>query len=218
VLCDRGAIDDSRPSKEEFDLNIGSPEWLGIICTIASLVNVTGVHGDGPSGTDAATTDGNTLSVEVARDRAFVMHNIYAATLDVLHHRYFHRDRAIIPARVMHDIFDEVERTSKTEARWISASMKAMSLDHEPKSDFEKKAAKAIAAGTKHLEVIEDGYYRRATAIPLGSGCVSCHGGFSRKQSETPKFAGLVISLPIRSGDQAKPEKLHKKSAKATLP
>ena len=183
---------------------------------IASMVNVTGARGDEPSGPDAAKADSTKLSVAVARDRAHVMHDIYAATLDVLHHRYFHRDRAIIPARVMHEIFDEIERTSNIEARWISASMKAMSLDHEPKSDFEKKAAKAIAAGTQHLEVIEDGYYRRATAIPLAAGCVGCHGGFSRKQTETPKFAGLVISLPIRSVDEVKPEELPSETPKAS--
>ncbi len=90
--------------------------------------------------------------------------------------------------------------------------MKAMSLDHKPTGEFEKKAAKAIAAGTQYLEVIEDGYYRRATAIPLAAGCVGCHGGFAREQTDTPKFAGLVISLPIRSGDQDKPEQLQSQS------
>jgi hypothetical protein len=43
------------------------------------------------------------------------MHDVYAATLEVLHHRCFHRDRAIIPARAMQDIFSEIERQSKTE-------------------------------------------------------------------------------------------------------
>lgn len=76
------------------------------------LVNVAVVYSDDLSGNGAAKADHNVsqsedaepdekdcLSIEVARDRARVMHDIYAATLDVLHHRYFHRDRSIIPAR-----------------------------------------------------------------------------------------------------------------------
>ena len=39
------------------------------------------------------------VSVEVARDRAKVMHDIYEATLDVMHHRYFHRERSVVQAR-----------------------------------------------------------------------------------------------------------------------
>jgi hypothetical protein len=76
-----------------------------------------------------------------------------------------------------------------------------MSVDHEPATDFEKRAAKEIAAGTEQLEVVEDGFYRRAGAIPLGDGCVGCHGGFFKPQSNKPKFAGLVISVPIQNND-----------------
>ncbi len=189
--------------------------WLmlhGVMCVSLSLVGIATVSSDEPAvakprklqgnATTSSDTESNEdagLSVEAARDRAKVMHDVYAATLEVLHHRYFHRDRAIIPARAMQDIFEEIERQSKTEARWISASMKPMSVDHEPTSEFEKRAAKEIAAGTEQLEVVEDGYYRRAGAIPLSDGCVGCHGGFFKPQSKTPKFAGLVISVPIRN-------------------
>ena len=171
--------------------------WLilvGVVCVSVSLGRIDSVFSDEPTERDG-------LPLAAARDRAQVMHDVYAATLEVLHHRYFHRDRAIIPARAMQDIFDEIERQSKTEAHWISASLKPMSLDHEPTSDFEKRAAKEIAAGTEQLEVVEDGYYRRAGAIPLRNGCVGCHGGFFKPQSKKPKFAGLIISVPIQNTD-----------------
>ena len=170
---------------------------LAMLCTTISLAEPDTACSAEPVVDETANNDAGVI--DLARDRAQVMHDVYAATLDVLHHRYFHRDRAIIPARAMQDIFDEIERQSKTEARWISASLKPMSVDHEPTSDFEKRAAKEIAAGTEQLEVVEDGYYRRAGAIPLSDGCVGCHGGFFKPQSKTPKFAGLVISVPIRS-------------------
>jgi hypothetical protein len=143
------------------------------------------------------------VPLDVARDRAKVMHDVYEATLEVLHHRYFHGNRATVPARAMQDIFSTIERQSKVKARWISVNMKPMSIDHEPETKFEKSAAKAIAKGKSHVDIVENGYYRRAGAIPLSAGCVGCHGGLSSNPSTTPKFAALVISIPVR---QDKPE------------
>ena len=139
-------------------------------------------------------------AIELARDRAKVMHNIYAATLRMLHDRYFHRNKAVLPARAMQDVFDDIERQSSVEARWISASLKPMSIDHRPESDFEKRAAKEIAAGTPQIEVVEEGYYRSAIAIPLTGGCLGCHEGVFQNNGRK-KFAGLVISMPLRVDD-----------------
>jgi len=137
------------------------------------------------------------VSLEVARDRARLMHEMYSATLDTMHHRYFHGDRAMVPARALKDVFKEMERQNNTQARWISASLNPMSLDNEPKTDFERKAAKEIAKGEDVVETIEEGYYRRAGSISLSGGCVSCHAGFFRATPATAKFAGLIISIPV---------------------
>jgi len=100
----------------------------------------------------------------------------------------------------MEDVFTEIKVQSKMEAKWISVNMKAMSVDHEPKTEFEKRAAKEIAAGKPDYEVVEEGYYRRALAIPLTSGCIGCHGGMFKELSKTAKYAGLVISVPVFRG------------------
>lgn len=158
-----------------------------------------------PAVSDPRVDAKDRVSVEVARDRAKVMHDIYAASLEMMHHRYFHRNRAVVPARAMEDVFDVIKGRSNVEAQWIAVNMKAMSIDHVPKSEFAKMAAKEIAAGKPELEVVENGYYRRAGAIPLATGCVGCHGGFFKEPSKTPKFAGLVISVPIIN-DSDKPK------------
>jgi len=147
----------------------------------------------------ATKTDDDAIRVTVAeaRERAKLMHNIYAATLDVVHHHFFRRDRSILPARAMEDVFAEMERKSNVKAAWISVNTKAMSVHHEPKTEFEKQAAKAIAAGKGEFEVVENGYYNRAGAIPLGAGCVNCHTGFMTKTPQTQRFAGLAISVPV---------------------
>jgi cytochrome c553 len=72
-----------------------------------------------------------------------------------------------------------------------------MSVNHEPRDEFEKQAAKQIAAGKDEFEQVEAGYYRRAAPIPLAAGCVACHSGFSASAAKTPRFAGLVIRIPV---------------------
>jgi hypothetical protein len=137
------------------------------------------------------------LSVEAARERAKLMHEIYHATLHVMHDHYFHDSRAVVPARAMEDVFEELAFSRKVEAKWISVNTRAMSLRHEPESEFEKQAAEAIGAGKEEYERVENGYYERAAAIPLTAGCINCHVGFFKQPPKSPRFAGLVIRVPV---------------------
>lgn len=138
------------------------------------------------------------VTVAAARERAKLLHTVYSSTLEVIHQRYFHINRSTVPARAMEDIFDDMSRQKLGKARWISVNTRAMSIDHEPESSFEKQAVREIIQGKEDIEVVEEGYYRRATAIPLSGGCVSCHAGFGVDQTRTPRFAGLVISIPVQ--------------------
>ena len=189
-----------------------SPFRLRLTISVAVVVIAGGVlfaeSSDEPgTGTDsgdisAATPDEENKEIPrvplaVARDRAKLMHGIYSATLDVMHDRYFHADRAVVPARAMEDVFSAMDEQTGSKANWISVNLKAMSINHEPKTEFEMRAAREIAAGETEIEVIEDGFYRRAGAILMEGGCISCHGGFANKPSRAPKFTALVISIPI---------------------
>lgn len=143
------------------------------------------------------------VPVSVARDRARLMHSIYSTTLGVMHDRYFHVDRSIVPARAMEDVFSEIEQETGSKANWISVNLKAMSINHEPSTEFEKRAAKEIATGESEVETTEDGYYRRATAIPMAGGCISCHAGVFSQPAKNRKFAALVISIPVETEPNA---------------
>jgi hypothetical protein len=127
------------------------------------------------------------------------MHDIYEATLDVMHRHYFRADRSVLPARAMEDVFAEMAKQSNAQARWISVNTKAMSIHHEPDSDFEKQAAKEITAGKEEFELVDKGYYQRVGRIRLGSGCVGCHSQqfSSLSPTSSAKFAGLVIRIPV---------------------
>ncbi|MCA9007537.1 MAG: DUF3365 domain-containing protein [Planctomycetaceae bacterium] len=138
------------------------------------------------------------LSLPEARERAKLAHNFYSATLDAMHRSYFTNSTAPVPARVMEKMFDEVEREENIKARWIAVNARAMSIDHEPKTDFEKQAAQQIAAGKDAYERVENGVYQRAGAISLmNHGCLTCHFGFGKRVTKD-RFAGLIISIPVK--------------------
>lgn len=160
---------------------------------------------EGGAAVDAGREPSPRIPLAVARERAKLLHGVYAATLDVMHERYFHANRAVLPARALEDVFEEIEHQSQIETKWLAVSLKAMNTNNTAKSDFEKRAVKAIKQGESVWEEVGEGYYRRVGAIPLGNGCVSCHAGFGREPPSTPQFAGLVISLPIAEPPAAEP-------------
>jgi len=112
-------------------------------------------------GDDKGPKDGQKVTVAEAKARAKLLHGVYAATLDALHHHYFRRERAVLPARAMEDIFADVEEDTKIKARWIAVNTPA-------------------------------------AAIPLGANCVGCHTRFFAQPPKTPRFAALVLSIPVK--------------------
>lgn len=156
--------------------------------------------GKKPSTPEKPVEDEARVSVDVARERAAVLHVAYAATLDTMHHHYFRREQAVLPARAMEEVFADVARKSNVKARWIAVNTKPMSVDHEPEGDFEKKAAAELATGKDKYEAVEDGYFRSASPISLHGGCLSCHHNSAfGPPPKGSRYAGLVLSVPIKS-------------------
>lgn len=50
---------------------------------------------------------------------------------------------------------------------------------------------------TRQRGIDNKGDYQRAGRISLGGGCVSCHTNQFSSPSTSPKFAGLVIRIPV---------------------
>ncbi|GAB4155474.1 MAG: hypothetical protein Tsb009_32280 [Planctomycetaceae bacterium] len=141
----------------------------------------------------------NRVSVEVARERAKLLHEIYADMLQVLHRNYFREktDRTVVPSKSLEDVFHSMKYRSKIEARWIAVNANAMHLDHKPKDTFEKEAARALASGKKSFERVEQGVFRRAGPIPLFNDCLKCH-AIIRSRNPRPRLAGLIINIPVK--------------------
>ena len=144
------------------------------------------------------SVDEHRISVTEAKERAKLLHQVYSASLDMLHHHYFRRELPVLPARALEDVFAELDEQSKIKTRWIAVNTPAMSINHNPESEFEKKAAEVIASGKAEYDRVEDGYYKRAGVIPLRAGCVGCHTKLFQATAKTPRFAGLVIAIPVK--------------------
>lgn len=163
--------------------------------------------GDGNGASPRGTADGAPAGVSrlpastvaEARERARLLHDVYATTLEVMHQHYFRRDGPVLPARAMEDVFAEMDGLSGTHANWIAVNTKAMSVNHEPKTEFEKRAAAELASGKPESEFVGKGVFRRAAPIPLRSGCVGCHTEMFSSGGKTGRVAGLVVSVPIRT-------------------
>lgn len=138
------------------------------------------------------------VEFSVARDRAELLHDVYSSALHAIHQRYFHLDRATVPAKALEDVFEDMQGRRDIHAKWISASFTPMNIDHKPKTEFEKMASRKISRGEPVVEVIEDGWYRRAGAISMNGHCVNCHAGHLQ-DSPSKRFGGLVISIPIKN-------------------
>ncbi len=169
-----------------------------ILCCLATDIS----RGEDPPSNDAASAredsaDTSPLSVDDARRQARILHRVYIATLDAMHHYYFHANKAVIPARAMEDIFADVSDETRATARWIAVNTKAMGVDHEPEGPFERDAAAALGKGATEHELVEDGVYHHAGAVPLADGCIGCHVGALAKPTRIPRVAGLVITIPV---------------------
>lgn len=182
--------------------------WLGKLCFAGVTLWLLGsifplsaqTAGKKQAALEKPVDDDARVSIEVARERAAVLHVAYAATLDTIHHYYFRREQSVLPARAMEEVFSAVARKSNVKARWIAVNTKPMSVDHEPNGDFEKKAAAELAAGEDKYEAVEDGYFRSASSISLHGGCLSCHANSSfGPPPKGARYAGLVISVPIKA-------------------
>lgn len=135
-------------------------------------------------------------TLEQARRQAELLHTTLHVTLQAVHHRYYREDEGLpIPASMLKEVFADLEKEQGVKLRWLSVEGQAMNTDHKPRDDFETEAVKALKAGKGAFERSENGTYRRAAAITLGSHCLKCH--VPDRKSTKDRTAGLIIALPV---------------------
>jgi hypothetical protein len=176
---------------------------FGALVIALSTLLAAHLRADSPdeSGEKKSKKSAPELSVDEARRQAKLLHSTYEATLHTVHREYFREaGRTPIPSRVLEDIFYWVDEETHGETRWIAVNTEAMSIDHNPESEFEKKAAKVLATGEEEYEQIDHGMYRRAGAITLFASCLKCHESSLTQLRTKRRVAGLVINIPVKDG------------------
>lgn len=174
--------------------------WAAMAISIASTL----AWSDEPAGAPAtqpeaaaATPAAERLSLEEARRQAEALHTAMHATLQAVHHRYYREDEGLpIPAAVLKDVFDELEKERKVQLRWLVVEGQAMNSDHKPWDAFENDAVKALKSGKPSFELSENGMYRRAGSITLTNHCLKCH--LPDRKTTANRTAGLIIAIPVR--------------------
>ena len=165
--------------------------WTIAAGLTSTLSVAAAVLADEPA-TDAAPPP----SVAEARQRARLLHGTIHDTLQVAHARYFREgERLMIPAASLKHVFQSIADRDGVKLGWLVVDGRAMNIDHNPRDEFEKEAAKALASGKDEYEVAADGIYRHAGSITLKAECLKCH--MPSRSSNKSRTAGLVISIPV---------------------
>jgi len=173
---------------------------IGLAAAIAHVGAAPGRSEQAAKSTNAQAAEDESrivASAEDARIRARLLHDTIHTTLRVIHREFYREDEGLpIPSRTLNTVFNELTHGWNIKFRWMSVDARAMSIDHEPRDDFERAAAKALASGEDEFEAVSDGVYRRVGPITLGSECLKCH--LPNRTSTRSRTAGLVISMPLK--------------------
>jgi hypothetical protein len=173
-----------------------------VVTALSTSLLVTVSRAEGPPTKKSITKtekkdDVKRISVEEARARAELLHEVYEATLQIMHRWYFREDKKItIPSKALDDVFYRVSLRSKINARWLAVNARAMSIDHAPKDAFEKQAARLLGRGENSHETVAEGVYRRAGSITLFGSCIKCHAP-PPMNPNVRRYAGLIITIPV---------------------
>ncbi len=136
-------------------------------------------------------------TAEEARIRARLLHETIHGSLQVMHRDLFREDESIaIPSHSLEDVFKELERGHGIKIRWLAVNAKAMNIDNEAKTEFEKQAVKVLSEGTPEYEQMQDNRFQYAGSIRLASQCLKCH--LPQRTSNEDRTAGLVISMSLK--------------------
>ena len=184
---------------------LGGASLLGAALLLLTLDGLAADR-EGEPANDTNAAGKATVSVEEARGRARLLHEVIRGALQVMHRDFFDPDdKDRIPSSSLEDMFDGVKEAHGVELRWLGVNAKVMDIDHKARDEFEKKAVAALDGGEWEYESVEGERFRFAGAIRLHNACLKCHVPF-RKSLETRK-AGLVINIPIQAEDNdAKPK------------
>ena len=136
-------------------------------------------------------------TVDEARARARLLHETIRGALQVMHRDFFGtgEDDLNLPSQSLDDVFLAIADIWGVEIQWLGVNA-TKSVSHEPDDDFEKAAAKALAAGDEEYDAVERGKFRYVGTIQIRNECLKCH--VPNRTSLEDRVGGLAFTIPLK--------------------
>ena len=169
-----------------------------VACTFVGAVLLAGGQADDevPKTAPAIDKSPERVSVDEARGRAKLLHEVIRGALQVVHRDFFDPDnRDRIPSASLEDMFEVVKEEQGVGLKWLGVNAKIMDADHKAEGEFETKAVAALAGGAPEFEAVEGDRFRYVGPIRLHNTCLKCH--VPHRTSLETRLAGLSITVPI---------------------
>ena len=165
------------------------------VCTSAWVSLQAETEGQPQPSTEVAAVK-PPATIDEARDRARLLHELVHGALQVVHRDFFDEENIhAIPSASLEDVFREMSRGYGVEIKWLNVNTDVVNVDHQPETEFDQIAAKGLAKDQSFVEASEAGRYHYAGRIRLASQCLKCH--LKHRTSTADRTAGLVISMPL---------------------
>lgn len=149
-----------------------------------------------PIGGQSIFDDQSPITAAEARVRARMLHETIAGALQVMHRDFFREDQKLsLPSKSLEDVFRELAKRQKIQLRWLAVNADAMTIEHEPQSDFDRQAVAELAAGRDEFSTVENNVLEFAGSIRLSASCLKCH--VRNRTSNDERKAALVIRMPL---------------------
>ena len=166
------------------------------VSLLAATISFLVVQADEPAQETRPPAFPPPATVVEARARARLLHETIHGALQVMHRDFFDEEEShSIPSASLEDVFSELSKSYDVDAQWLIVDTDVVNVDHQPKDEFERKAAKELARGKPYFESAEKDRYRYAGPIRLASQCLKCH--VKNRTKLDDRTAGLLISMPL---------------------
>ncbi len=138
-------------------------------------------------------------AVERAKRQAKMLDTLYKTAIVLITENYVDGSEDLAAGDAFQALFKSMKDGGFHEVRLLDATGDAYDSDNEPKTDFEKKAIKALLAGKPIYEkVVKEGdkrYLLSATPIPVVmEKCTLCH---SHYEGVKGPIGSLALKIPL---------------------
>ena len=173
-----------------------------LLCSVVSApvgVTMLGMTLMAQDAKNQNTVSDKSPEMERTRKQAKMLDTLYKTAIVLITENYVTGKESLAAGDAFQALFKSMKENGFHEVRLLDATGEPYDPDNEPKSDYEKKAIKAILAGANiYEEVVREGdkrYLLSTTPIPVVMDkCVTCHAHYEGKKGA---IGALGLKIPV---------------------